>query len=83
MPSATKVTYALDPETLKKVNHLARHWQVSKTEAVRRAVGQAAEREPTLTPAEKIALLHRLQRQFAEAGVDFERWKRDIKRGRR
>jgi hypothetical protein len=83
MPSATKATYSLDPETLEKLNRLSHRWQVSKTEALRRALHQAAAREATLSAAEKIALLHKLQKQFDAAEVDFDRWKRDTKRGRR
>ena len=83
MPSATKATYSLDSETLEKLNRLSHRWQVSKTEALRRALHQAAAREATLSTAEKIALLHKLQKQFATAEVDFDRWKRDTKRGRR
>jgi hypothetical protein len=83
MPSATKATYSLDPETLEKLNRLSHRWQVSKTEALRRALHQAAAREATLSAPQKMALLHKLQKQFAEAGVDFKRWKRDTRRGRR
>jgi hypothetical protein len=83
MPSATKATYSLDSETLEKLNRLSHRWQVSKTEALRRALHQAAAREATLSATEKIALLQKLQKQFAADGVDFERWKRDTKRGRR
>ena len=83
MPSATKATYSLDSETLEKLNRLSHRWQVSKTEALRRALHQAAAREATLSAAERIALLQKLQNQFALAGVDFERWKRNTKCGRR
>jgi predicted transcriptional regulator len=83
MPSATKATYSLDSETLQKLDRLSDRWQVSKTEALRRALHQAAAREATLSVAEKVALLHKLQKQFAADEIDFERWKRDTKRGRR
>lgn len=83
MPSATKSTFSLDPASLARLQALAHKWQVPKTEVLRRALHQAAENEKALSPQEKIALLHRLQTQFAEAGIDFERWKRDTKRGRR
>lgn len=83
MPSATKATFSLDPASLARLETLAHKWQVPKTEALRRALQQAADNEKALSAQEKIALLHRLQTKFAEAGVDFERWKRDIKLGRR
>jgi predicted transcriptional regulator len=78
-----KSTFSLDEESIAKLQRLARKWQVSKTEVLRRALHQAAQREAAHSPEAKIATLHRLQKQFAEAGVDFERWKRDTKRGRR
>ncbi|HMG04957.1 MAG TPA: ribbon-helix-helix protein, CopG family [Chthoniobacterales bacterium] len=83
MPSATKATFSLDAASIARLQALAQKWQVPKTEVLRRALQQAAENEETLSPQEKIALLHRLQTHFAESGVDFERWKRDTKKGRR
>lgn len=83
MPSASKATFSLDAASLARLKALAHKWQVPKTEVLRRALQQAAENEKALSPQEKIALLHQLQTKFAEAGVDFERWKRDTKRGRR
>ena len=80
---ATKSTFSLDAVSLTTLQSLARKWQVPKTEVLRRALRQASDREKTLSPDEKIALLRRLQRKFAETGVDFEKWKRDTKRGRR
>jgi hypothetical protein len=83
MPSATKSTFSLDAASVARLQALAHKWQVPKTEVLRRALLRAAENEKALSSKEKIALWHRLQAKFAEAGVDFERWKRDTKRGRR
>jgi predicted transcriptional regulator len=41
-----KATYRLDSTTLETLNRLARHWEVSKSEAVRRALRQLDERLP-------------------------------------
>jgi len=81
MPSATKATYSLDSETLDKLNRLSHHWQVSKTEALRRAVQRAAEAVPSRE--ERIAALQSLQRWAKEKRIDLEKWKRMIKDGRR
>ena len=81
MPSATKATYSLDSETLEKLKRLSHRWQVSKTEALRRAVHRAAESVPS--PEERIAALHSLQRWAKEKRIDLEKWKKTIKDGRR
>lgn len=83
MPSATKSTYSLDTSTLATLNRLAQQWQVSKTEVLRRALQQAAEREQSISPEEKIAALHSLQKELQEAGVDFAAWQKTIRTGRR
>ncbi len=82
MPSASKSTYSLDAPTLATLNRLARRWQVSKTEVLRRALRQAAENE-AIPPAERIAALHEVQRWAAEKRVDLKAWQRTIKDGRR
>ncbi len=40
-----KSTYSLDPETVATLEKLARHWRVSKSEALRRTIRTAAARE--------------------------------------
>ncbi len=82
MSAATKSTFSLDVASLERLKRLAQRWQVSKTEVLRRALSKAEESD-TPTPEERIAALHALQEKFADAGVDFEKWKRDIKRARR
>ena len=82
MPAATKSTYSLDATTLERLTRLAKRWQVSKTEAIRRALAKA-EQTDAPTPEERIAALHELQRLTAERGIDVEKWKQTIKDGRR
>jgi hypothetical protein len=83
MASLTKSTYSLDLMSIDRIRHLAKRWQVSKTEVLRRALQIASQHEIAASPEAKIAALHGLQKKFLEAGVDFGRWKRDTKRGRR
>ncbi|MBC5811537.1 MAG: ribbon-helix-helix protein, CopG family [Candidatus Eremiobacteraeota bacterium] len=78
-----KSTFSLDAQSVARLQALARKWQVPKTEVVRRALQQAFAGEEILSPEQKIATLRRLQKKFAAAGVDFEKWKRETKRGRR
>ena len=82
MPAATKSTYSLDAATLERLTRLAKRWQVSKTEAIRRALVKA-EQTDAPTPEERIAALHALQKSMKERKVDFAEWQRVIKDGRR
>lgn len=82
MPSATKATYSLDAVSLKRLQRLARRWQVSKTEAIRRALAKADEADGP-SAEERIAALHSLQKSLKERGVDFDAWQQTIREGRR
>ncbi|HZX70846.1 MAG TPA: hypothetical protein VFE77_08500 [Rhodanobacter sp.] len=51
-----RATYALDEQTDQRIKHLARTWQVSQAEVIRRSVQAAAEQSrETLTPAQVVA----------------------------
>ena len=41
-----KSTYALDVETVRMLEEIARRWEVSKSEALRRAIRAAADQAP-------------------------------------
>ena len=82
MPAATKSTYSLDPATLERLTRLAKRWQVSKTEAIRRALTEA-DKTKQPTAEQRIAALHALQQSLKKRGVDFEEWQRTIRDGRR
>lgn len=82
MPAVKKTTYSLDAATLNKLKKLAQRWQVSKTEVLRRALTRAVEAD--MPPVEeRLAALRELQRRLKARGVDFDKWKRDIKDARR
>jgi hypothetical protein len=81
MPSATKATYSLDSDTLEKLNRLSHRWQVSKTEALRRAVQRAAAIVPS--SEERIDALHSLQQWAKEKRINLKEWQKMIKDGRR
>jgi hypothetical protein len=68
-----KTTYALDVETVRSLDDLARRWNVSKSEALRRAIRAASVPTPGegLTP---IQALDRLQRSLALTPRGAARW---------
>jgi predicted transcriptional regulator len=72
-------TFALDPETVSALDRLARRWQVSKSEALRRMVGIASAVEEVDASADALAALDELQHL---AGLDekkAEAWIRNIR----
>lgn len=64
MASTTiKSTYSLDVETVRTLEAVARRWKVSKTEALRRAIRAAGEREGPEV-ADATSALDELQRHL-------------------
>jgi predicted transcriptional regulator len=82
MPAATKSTFSLDAATVERLNRLARRWQVSKTEVLRRAVAGASDAEDA-TVAERLAALDKLQCWVEDRNIDTNEWLDTIKNGRR
>ena len=71
-----KSTYSLDAESVRILEDLARRWEVSKSEVLRRAIrGAAATLSPGDTPA--LEALGRLQASVHERNVDIELWERE------
>lgn len=52
-----RATYAIDQETARRIKRLARAWDVSQAEVIRRSVERAADSESgdVLTPADVVA----------------------------
>jgi hypothetical protein len=59
-----KTTYALDVETARTLDDLARRWNVSKSEALRRAIRASSAQTPA-EPLTPIQALDRLQESLA------------------
>lgn len=77
-----KSTYSLDPETLRALDSLARRWQVSRSEALRRAIcGAAACAEPERP--DPLRALDRLQEKLALSRGEAQRWERGSRAERR
>ncbi len=73
-----KATYLLDEESARALATLAHHWNMTESEALRRALLQAASGYgPVLSPEERLAALDRLRASLAERGVDFDAWARE------
>ena len=70
-----KGTYSLDPETVRLLGEMARHWGVSKSEALRRAIRSAAQSR-SANPA--IAALDRLQRGAVKEAAPLAKWADEI-----
>lgn len=73
-----KSTYSLDVESVRMLEALARHWKVSKSEALRRAIriaaGSDCESHETAVDA-----LERLQSRVRERQVDLSAWEHAVK----
>ena len=70
-----KSTYSLDVGTVRTLETLARRWNVSKSEALRRAIRSEAERQPSRADA-RLQALRALQKSVAARGVDLDGWER-------
>lgn len=68
-----KSTYSLDVGTVRTLEGLARRWNVSKSEALRRAIRREAERQPSRADA-RLRSLRALQESVAARDVDLDAW---------
>ena len=76
-----KSTYSLDVESVRALEALARHWKVSKSEVLRRALRIAAREGGPAKAA--TSSLDRLQVSLRERKVNVTRWAGDVKQERR
>ena len=74
-----RATYAFDVATARRIEDLARRWGVSKSEALRRAVQQAAEAPPA-APATALDALQRVASLERRQATD---WANRVSRERR
>ncbi len=77
-----KSTYALDVESVRALEDLARRWGVSKSAALRRAIRSEASRQP-VKGGEALAALDQLQASLRSRNVDLEQWALDVESERR
>lgn len=77
-----KATYSLDPETMRRLEEMAEAWEVSKSEALRRAIRTAAEGMPS--PGQRaIEALDRLQEAVGLSEAAARRWEKAARSERR
>ena len=76
-----KATYALDIETARALEDMARRWGVSKSEALRRAI-RAAKRRPAGAP-KALTALDALQRSLGLEARTAALWERRARAERR
>lgn len=74
-------TYSFDVETVQKLNRLAEHWRTSKSDALRRAVNRVAD-QALQSREDAVKALEELQKRMAAAGVDGEKWVKEIREER-
>jgi predicted transcriptional regulator len=72
-------TFALDPETVDSLDRLARRWQVSKSEALRRVVNVASAVEEMDASSDALAALDELQQLLALDEERAEAWVQRIR----
>jgi len=80
--TTVKSTYSLDVESVRQLEAMARRWNVSKSEALRRAIRAAADQQPS-TGREALNALDRLQASLKLTKDAATRWERSAKRERR
>ncbi|MGH7646327.1 MAG: ribbon-helix-helix protein, CopG family [Gemmatimonadales bacterium] len=76
-----KGTYALDAKTVRALEEMARRWNVSKSEALRRAI-EASARAGAAAP-DALAALDALQRSLALDAEAAAAWVRRVRSERR
>jgi predicted transcriptional regulator len=75
-------TFALDPETVDSLDRLARLWEVSKSEALRRIVNTASVVEEIDAASDALAALDELERLLGLDEDKAEVWIRRIREER-
>lgn len=80
--TSIKATYALDVATVQALEKMARRWEVSKSEALRRAILAAATGEAG-SARQGVTALDRLQRSLAMTPAKARAWVKEVRAERR
>jgi hypothetical protein len=73
-----KATYALDADSIRALERMARRQGISKSEALRRAIRLAAD-QTEAEPEDALAALDRLQESLALGEEAARRWARSVR----
>jgi hypothetical protein len=79
--TVVRSTYALDEETVRRLDNLARHWNVSKSEALRRAIRTADAMAGS--PDDRLKALDELQASIRLTRSRAQTWVRELREDRR
>lgn len=82
VPVKIKSTYSLDAATVRQLDSLARRWNVSKSEVIRRAIRAATSRYST-SSSEALRALDRLQESHGMTRDKADEWATHIHDERR
>lgn len=77
-----KATYSLDVETVALLERLARRWETSKSEALRRLIREGAA-TATDKPEHKVAALQRAQQSIELTDASAKGWMSEVREMRR
>ncbi|WP_428276828.1 ribbon-helix-helix protein, CopG family [Candidatus Palauibacter sp.] len=80
--TSIKSTYSLDVESVRTLEALARRWNISKSEVLRRAIKTAAA-EDAAREEGPLGALDRLQTVVRERSVDLAAWEHNVAAERR
>jgi hypothetical protein len=76
-----KTTYSLDEATVRDLDKLAERWQVSKSEALRRIIRDAA--EASLGEDDPTEALSEMQNKLRLSKADTKRWVASVRQERK
>ena len=74
--TSVRSTYSLDVETMKRIESLARRWDVSKSEVLRRAIRMADEQSAV---SERVEAFRRLQASMSLTPAQADAWVAEIR----
>lgn len=74
-----KTTYSLDVETVRKLEAMARRWNVSKSEALRRAIRVAARQGLPHEGRDALKALDQLQQSLNLGAETADQWKKSTR----
>ncbi len=77
--TSIKSTYSLDLDSVRTLEVLARRWDVSKSEVIRRALRIALVSGDDRGRTVALEALTRLQDTVRERGLDLAEWERDLR----
>ncbi len=79
--TSVESTYALDVETIRKLESVAARWGVSKSEVLRRAIDAVAREQAAVAPS-PLEALEELQTSLKLSPSRAQKWSREVREER-